>query len=345
LNPQTSPVYKSDKFTRQNVQTGIFERKFKEEFDKRFNTNNSSMRVAGDYFEENGITIYWPYSEEFPPSFVQYQFTLVAADRDADEGPGQRPTGTDPNGEPIYETVTVNDDYAFVNPTHIVGVIDRLPNQGGVDSLPNPTNSVDRVFHGWSRLQDHLDRLISFTGNGGGSEMKIARISGYLKVVNQQVVDFTGDLVSVDYSRRDVRKDKYKRVYSVWDPDWQPNNFEQTYAVYEEDNQGTKTFSGSLSTTLYPSINDTTSTVTGTIGFGITVITQDEIVTQRKISRNAYFLTAKQDQGGGFNMCNNPCGNGEANPCQDNTFLPATQYWPIWDCGTKWKYLWPYKIY
>lgn len=346
LNPGTSKLYASNRFQRLNVEKGVFERKFKEEFNKLSGGANTGNRTNDDYFEENGITIYFPYSENFINAGSS-EITLVAADRDADQGPGNKPDGTNPDGSIKYTPVTVDDDYADVTPTHIVGVVDDLKPLP-VDSIPPPppTLTIDRVFHGVSRLGKNYDKLISFTGNGGGSEMKIARISGYLQVQNQQVTNFTGDVVSVNYKRSDVKRRRWKIVYSVWDADWVAANNEQTYAVYEEDTEGSQTFSGSLSTTVIINAGPPPTTGTGTIGFSVTVKTQDEIVTQRKIGRTAYFLTAKQDQGAGFNMCENPCsGHGVANPCQDNTFLPPNQYWPIWDCGTDWKYLWPYKIY
>jgi hypothetical protein len=347
LNPGTSKAYQTAKFKKMNIEAGVFEKRYKEEFDKRY-TTNTAMKSGFDYFEENGITIYWPYSEEFSPSFQAYNFTIVAADRDADSGPGQIFAGYGGDGKPIYNTVTVDDDYAFVNPTQIVGIAEKIPEETGGDSLPPPppTVTIDRVFNGYSRLAQNYDRLISFTGNGGGSEMKICRISGYLQVVNQQVTSFSGDVISKEYTRRDVKKKKFVNIYSVWDADWVVGNNEQSYAVYEEDNQGTKTFTGALSTTLKLDSTATAPTVTGSIGYSISVITQDDVITQRKIGRTAYFLTAKQDQGGGFNMCNSSCaGTSTADVCQDNTFLPAGQYWPLWDCGVNWKYLWPYKIY
>lgn len=340
LNPDASSLYQSDKFKNTNVQAGVFKASFLAEFNRLYGAEHYSNRNS-DYFEQDGITIYFPYSEDFSNPKGS-EITLVPADRDADEGPGNKPDGTNPDGTTRYVSVTVNDEYAAVFPTHIVGVIDRMPQEEIIDSLPPPSGTVDRVFHGRSRLARNYDKLISFTGNGGGSEMKIARISGYLQIQNQQVSNFAGDVVSVHYKRRDIRRKNWKYVYTVWDPDWISDNNEQVYSAWEEDTEGTKTFEGSLNTTIKDSTGN--FNIQGSIGFSISVKTQDELITQRKISRYAYFTTAKQDQGGGFDMCHNPCGGGNSNPCQDNTFLNSGS-WPIWDCGADWKYLWPYKIY
>jgi hypothetical protein len=114
-------------------------------------------------------------------------------------------------------------------------------------------------------------------------------------------------------------------------------------AVYEEDSEGTKTFSGSLTTATRP-LFDSTLTISGTIGFSITVKTQDELVLQRKISRTAYFGDAKTDQGWGFNLCDTKGGK-----CRyDNTFL-STGNWPAYDGngtgGANWNFTWPYNSY
>lgn len=342
LHPESSLLYRSEKFKNLKVKSGAFNARFEEAIGGTV-ADGASQRSGADYFKDHGITIYFPYSEDFTNPRGS-EITLVAADRDADEGPGNKPNGTNADGSTRYVQVTVDDDYAAVSPTHIIGVVDKFLDDESIDSLPPPAGTVDRVFHGYSRLANNYDKLISFSGNGGSSDMKIARISGYLQVQSQHVANFTGDVVSVDYSRRNVKKKIWKRVYSVWDPDWTTANNEQVYAVWEEDTEGDKTFTGSLSTTLLLNAFDSTQTVQGNIGFSVSVRTQDEVLTQRKISRYAYFRTATQDQGGGFNMCYSFCGGGSANPCMDNTFL-ASGYWPIWDCGTDWKYLWPYRIY
>jgi hypothetical protein len=106
--------------------------------------------------------------------------------------------------------------------------------------------------------------------------------------------------------------------------------------VWEDDTKGTKTFTGSLTTTV--KLSSGASTV-GAIGFNVQVQTQDELITQRNTTRSAYFGAAKTDQGWGFQMCDDK-------GCRyDDTFLPTGQYWPKWDEGTIWGYTWPYNSY
>lgn len=114
---------------------------------------------------------------------------------------------------------------------------------------------------------------------------------------------------------------------------------EQVYAIWEEDTQGTKTFNGSIGTTLRVSDSNPPSTITGTIGFSLTVMTQDELILQRKISRNAYFAGARSDQGCGFALTD------YTGTKYDNTFLTSGAYWPVYDCGVNWSFTWPYNNY
>jgi hypothetical protein len=337
LYPERSKIYSLNRIKQLNVKTGVFASRFKEEFQRQYPVTDAvTAREAQDpdYYQVNGVTIYWPYSEDFDPRTSDDKFTLVAADRDADAGPGRKPVGGTP-ARPIYSDVNVDDDYAAVYPTHIVGVIDKWMILLDIDSVPPPPPpppgpQIRRVYHGWSRLTRQLDALISFTGNGGGSEMKVCRISGYLQFADQQVTNFAGDQMFIYYSRADIRKKRWKRVMGMWDPDWKEANLQQVYAAYEEDTKGTKNFKGSLSTTVR--LPDSLGTATGTIGFDINVVTQDDLVKQTMMDRYSYFRDALNDQGWGF----------QPDP---NDFLPPNVDWPRYDVGTIWGFTWPYKIY
>lgn len=375
LTPQVSALYKSEEFLKLKAYPG----EFKKEFFKQLNSGSylelkkalgysgaqSNLRLsegvdtAMEIFSNTlGASIYFPYSSNFMTSLTSSYFdnintdafgdlaTVIPADREANSAPGSKPSRHktyDEFGEIVweisYESVTVNDTYAEVNPVHIVGV-GAEPSRI-MPSNPPPGTNVNRVYHGWSRLTQQLDNFISFSGNGGGSEIKVARISGYLQMQNQQVTNFTGDIFTVSYDRKSIKKGIWKRVYGVWDADWVTANLEQVYACYEEDNQGSKTFTGSLGTTVTVTAG---TTITASIGFSVTAVTQDELITQRKITRTAYFGAALTDQGWGFNLCDKSGGN-----CRyDNTFL-STGNWPAYDgnngSGAIWSYTWPYNSY
>jgi hypothetical protein len=344
LQPELSQLYGSEKFRRLGITPGRFKTKFWQVYNGMHPQQQGRQAQNADYFIEEGITIYFPYSEEFT-SPGKNEITLVAADRDADEGPGERPDGINSNGTTRYAAITVNDEYAFTQPTHIVGVVDRHLYISNTDSVPPPPPPTERrrVYNGYNRLLEHLDRLISFTGNGGGSEIKVCRISGYLKRTNQQVSDFAGDVMTINFSRRNIKKERYVRVYSVWDPLWYPENFEQVYAVWEEDTEGQKTFNGKLSTTI--SLDSAgNNTAGGEIGYSITVTTQDEIVRQLKQDRFSYFAAAFINQGHGYDLCYPEGGP----PCiVDKTFLTAgtSLAWPIYDGRSLWSWTWSFQSF
>lgn len=306
------------------------------------NSSAQSSTNAGNRVETaegQEVSVYFPYSEEFlPPDGGTYQpiTSLVTATADADEGWGSLPY-YDVNGVfQYYVQVLVNDDYAFTNPTHIIGVngieIQAEPNEP--PPPPPPPPGVSRLYIGEAICKEQYDRLISFTGNGGGSEIKYCHLSAYLQPVNGQVTSFQ-DIVSVDFTRTNIRNKNWKRIYIIWEDDWLPNDLEQVLAIYEEDNTNTRSFNGTLGTTL----DSLGIPVQASIGFNISVTSQDDIIRQLKISRNSYFAGAFQDQGHGFSP--------------DATFLPLpyTHGWPAYDVhywtkvGANVGWTWPYSIY
>jgi hypothetical protein len=351
IYPETSLLPLSDKFISYTKKWNVSLNKFAEAFwQKAKKTNdtefihfleslNYSLQTANNEpGNGNGPTIYFPYSEEYLPEgggTVTYApITSVAtATADADEGIGDMPlfvNGVFQN----YIQVLVNDDFCFANPTQIVGIngIEIEPEPNGPPPPPPPPPGISRVYVGEGACKKQYDRLISFTGNGGGSEIKYCHLTGYLQPVNGQVTTFQ-DIVSVGFSRYTIRNKNWVNVTAVWDDDWVPGDLEQVFGIYEEDNTNTKTFTGSLGTTVTVVPG---STITGTIGFSITVTSQDEIIRQLKISRNSYFTASFADQGWGF-----------ANYA---TFLPLpfTHGWPRYDNnegmsgGAEVAWLWPY---
>ena len=187
-----------------------------------------------------------------------------------------------------------------------------------------------RVYLGWSKLTRQMDNFISLTGNGGGSEIKVGRLSGYLKLSEEQVTGFSGDMVTLYFTRSEIRKGKWKRVFSIWDNDWNKDDFEQVYAVYEDDTKGKKTISGTVSTTMNLQERPAASKIQGEIGYKVDIITQDEILTQRKVDRASFFRDGLSDQGWKY----------MADP---NDFLSGGIDWPVYDGGTIWQYTMPWR--
>ena len=225
----------------------------------------------------------------------------------------------------------------FSHPTHIVGVNGIEPYETQDAALNPPTvttpSNVNRVYIGDAICKTQYDRLISFTSNGGGSEINYCRASGYLKLLGHQITEFE-DKTSVKFERGTIRKKQWLRVYAVWDADWVVDNKEQVFAIYEDDNNSEITFTGSLSTTVRVA---TGTNVEGSIDYQIKRSSQDDIIKQVKISRVSYFAGALRNQGWGF-------GN-------DKSFLPASAVngWPYYDAvpegGANVGWTWPYDGY
>lgn len=312
---------------------------------KKVSAQSSNSVLQGDSMPSilstaNPIAIYFPYSENFvsgvtndtvlPASILSTipKPTLVYTDREDDAAPGRKPVfcTTSPN-KLCYVDVLVNDKYAELFPTHIVTVGAAV--RSDIPAVLK-TDLVTRAYHGWSRLTQQMDRLISFTGNGGGSEIKVCRINGYLKMSDEQITDFTGDVITLQYTRADIRKKRWKRVFSVWDPNWNYQDIEQIYAVYEDDNMGTRTITGSLKTTV--NLPGNIGKGEGELGVKINLMSQDDIITQRKLDRKSFLRDGMNDQGFGFMV-------------DQNDFLPLGKDWPVIDGGAIWSYTFPYRIY
>lgn len=340
LTPDKSPLYKTGKFIAANARKGSFKKTFAEQLLKGnypllkaiIGQPPSAMSRASDdgwpsiestneiWTNENGLSIYFPYSEDFllvNPFDVNINtvngqlVTIVSADREADSAPGNEPyyCSTDPN-QPMaldnlsvcFQQVTVDDDYAELHPVHIAGV-GAEPN---ITHGPSNTNQVYVVFIGEVMFTQHYDRLISFSGNGGGPELRFIRGDGFLQQgTNGQITNAT-NVISVDLKRK--YKGMWRPVYSVWDANWEVGNSQQVFGIYEEDTQGSQTFSGSVQTTL--TFNGG-STQIGPIGYSITVQTQDNIIKQLEWDRTSFF---QYNQGG----LNNGCGTKNG--------------WTIYDC-------------
>lgn len=257
------------------------------------------------------VSIYYPYSDEFLEPVYDNQgstiTTLVTATADADEGLGYL-NSYDAYGMAQYQEVLVNDDYVFANPTHIIGVngIEPVVTAPTSVNVFNPTGPIDiadlgrqvkQVYVGEVRCSRQFDKLISFTGNGGGSEIRFTRADGFLKLADGQV---QADMFIVDgpykIERSDIRNGgTWIDWTSVWDNDWETQNLEQNLAIYEEDNRNALTLTGTLKTTV--KINSLISGE-GSIGFSFSFKSDDAVVFQTNYKHDAFFAMNRFNQEG-----------------------------------------------
>ncbi len=211
------------------------------------------------------VSIYFPYHEEFADESFNASpgiVSITAATSDADEGIGQIPVYDSYGSFLRYDEVLVNDDYAILNPTHIIGVngiepydLQDIPNtafppSGPID-MPGFPREVKQVYVGSVKIHnEQYDNFISFTGNGGGSEIVFTRSDGFLKVLDGQVQADNFSTPPKEISRRDIRKKNWVDFSYEWDGDWEQDNLNQVFNIYEEDNRNTLEVSGKISTTL-----------------------------------------------------------------------------------------------
>lgn len=317
LYSQESRLFKSKLVTEQGLESS----KFKARYLNTLNNISGSKSNIQNY--DKNLTIYFPYSKNFKEGLGE-AITFVFANRDGNVAKGKK-IDRKTNKE---EDVSVDEAYAMKNPTFIIGINSLYDNALTIEhkikqaekfekpiSTGRVENTILRVNHLYGKLSQQLDALISFTGNGGGSEIYIGKIDGYLKPENQQITSFDGNIKFLYFSRSAISSNAYVFDNHIWDFDWELDNTQQVYAVWEEDTQGTKTFSGSLQTRGQNNPN-------ANFSYNISITSQDAIVRQLTITRSAYLATATLNQGCGFSI----------------------EGWPFYECNTLWAWAWKYQI-
>jgi hypothetical protein len=333
LFPDLSNLYKTEKFRKLKAEPGTFRKKFTEVLFAGDYTNlkkamgidpaniNSRIQAAGlptdtamqIYSNSSGVAIYFPYSENFVVPLTTSYFdnintdpfgylaTVIPADREADSAPGSQPVRRKRtvNNEIEwyigYNSITVNDTYAETFPTHIVGVGAELRQLS-----PNQVGQVYLVQIGEVKCTKvNYDKLISLGGylQGGGPDLRFCRGDAYLTQNADQQITSPQNVVQANPTRKQCKKSQWINVYAIWDGNWEINNLNQVFAIYEEDKKGSKTVSLSVKTTVKL---DTVTSIEGTVGFSWTFTTEDDIIRQLGWNRESFYL---YNQGGLSNGC------------------------------------------
>ncbi len=250
LNPSTSPIYEFQSFKDRSVEKGFKPGSFKTNFEKELGISNSPYARTEDlYYYDNGVSIYFPYSED--TQYSTYPVTVVQGTVESDRASAQHPLCDDLNATTLAycnQTVMVNDDYASINPTHIVG-------NGG--TLSNNTSSTScsgsfKLHYGYIKFPYgyQYDKLISFTGDGGGSEMRffVARTTQS----NTTVTSSWGLETEVYVTRKSIKNTNWISVWSgvfaYIGGAWPANNTNLAFCVYEKDHSNPPSiyFTGTL---------------------------------------------------------------------------------------------------
>lgn len=299
------------------------------------------------------VSVYFPYSERFSPSPGANYFPTVAlttAIADTDEAPGSEPVFL--NGVLTgYSDVLINDQYASSRPSHIIGVngpdepatgpgggggfsaggfgfgVGCAPCTGSGIALQVPTEVKRAVLIDHYVLKSQYDNLISFSGNGGGSEIRLNRISAHLQPTGSGTVSsfapllapsnssssYSFDQTLTTHTRQEISDKVWKRTAyfnashgeSRWDTSWAPNNYEQALAVWEYDNTSQRTtFSGQLHTSLVSTGSYPMTIVPGLKSYSVQVPSHHAPIKHLRIDRATYFGEARNDFGFGFRTQN-----------------------------------------
>lgn len=195
LKPESSNLYRSQR-ANQVRNKGSFKQAFLNELQNTSTQMRTSEDLLGRY-AQGDVSIYFPYADFFEQTAA---ITIVPADREGDEAPGFIS-----NGRGGYTEIPASDEYSKTNPCHLISVVSMDSTESAVYSktegveplgrcainflgtpenlLPPPPpppghalpDETRTAYIGYSRCTQQYDAWISFTGNGGGSEIKYSR--------------------------------------------------------------------------------------------------------------------------------------------------------------------------
>lgn len=192
----------------------------------------------------------------------------------------------------------------------------------------NQGDYIRQVFVGHVRCRKQYDAFISFSGNGGGSELQFTRtdsrenLEGQPNDSNVDVFDFT-ERFAIYKSRYAIRK-KRERWYSVvWDFNWEcaEPKHEQLFLIYEKDNTSPISFD-------FSGIEYEGETY-GAVSLDADVRTKNEIIRTWKRDAAEFFVS---------NMLNDyGCG------CKNGSNSFSDRCWPRYDCNATVRYTMPHR--
>ncbi len=252
----------------------------------------------------------------------------------------------------IIKGVVVNDDFAYDNLTfnitsntlldvYPITPIDPIygggssPSRGIQDESDLvPGVNYPSVYDNWSFICNskllkvvnvgdmtlHKKQYDPYFGfiNSGGSEMVVMRIDGYLQIAENGNVKADNKDIETSfekkYKRRWIRKEIRKTWAALWDQNWECDNTEQLFVIYEEDNNATKEFNSKITTKFKIFGQEVNAEAT----YKTSVPTEDDIIRLWRINNNAFFRS---------NSSNLGCDTHRHHWLDNN-------YYTIYDCGT-----------
>ena len=242
----------SSKISEIAIGAANFKKKFKDlekerkAKDKDFTPKSGTEEDLLAALIEDGAQVYFPYSEVFTGEIANVTVAFDPVDN-ADTSTGYYYS----SGDQMKE-VTVDDDYAYANPTFIVMEDDTTPtnddndpNDPGVYEPETPVrtaaigDTVTEIYVGGVRLKENLDGI--FDGN---NEVRFVRSDTYvyLDATGRPVSGANGYVIkAADVSRVNARDKNWVIKNILFDSDWIRTKTSQHFALYEHDPNKTRT--------------------------------------------------------------------------------------------------------
>ncbi|MGB3591772.1 MAG: hypothetical protein WBA16_08845 [Nonlabens sp.] len=194
---------------------------------------------------------------------------------------------------------------------------------GNCNDLKYGGNYIREVYIGHVKSHNvQMDRLVSFTGNGGGSEVQFCRASSREQITVDSLNNINlsnWDTRTLMYwKRKEIRKKRLRLAAIKWDENWSCEGYEeQLFVIYEEDNEGTLTIGDSVS------FENGDSTYSLDVNVTIDNKSKDQVIIKRTRTNQEFFVVNLLDQG---------CGGGHG----AGSF--GDRIWGWQDCGTPFQY-------
>lgn len=230
--------------------------------------------------------IYWPYSEDWDGEELP---TLVAAPDNEDAAEAMGVKIIQDGGDVHYEDVLVDEDYMMQHPVWVVDTKAENPNvvyitpSNGENEISRAPRNITRAgtdtIHVW-RLQK-MQVTHQYDGPfKGGPDIQIhvsyPSVSGSVN---------TTSVHQIDFSRKDVKKKRWKDVNLVLNTDWTKNQIDNGIFIIEQDWDGK---SANVTSTLSLTYQDDNG-FQGTTNVTIKYSTNDEFIAH-DVRKRSYML-------------------------------------------------------
>ena len=227
--------------------------------------------------------IYWPYSEDWDGEELP---TLVAApdNEDATEAIGVKIIQG--GGEVSYEDVLVDEDYMMQHPVWVVDTKAENPNvvyitpSNGENEISRAPRNITRAgtdtIHVWRLQKMQVTHQYDGPFKGGPDfEIHIA-----YPTMNGSVN--TPTIHKIDFSRKDVKKKRWKELNLVLNSDWTKYQIDNGIFIIEQDWDGARADVTQELSVSYQDANGTTYSSTATIKYS----KNDEFIGKQTVKRS-----------------------------------------------------------